>query len=93
MFTKSGPNLVTSDEGWQVKVLGRTGIEYTDGDRKMRVDSEILAGPAGMVVYSSSIRTWLPPYEAEHVSDAVRARIVQNIQRSFKFEGLEIDIL
>lgn len=93
MITKTDLNVVTSDEGWSVRVLGRTGIEYTEGERKMRIDSEVLAGPAGMAVYSSSIRAWLPPNEAENVDEAARARIIQNLRRSFKFEGFDIDVL
>jgi hypothetical protein len=93
MLIKTGPNTILSDDGWIVEVLGRTGLLYSELDRAMKVDSEVLAGPAGMVVYSRSIRQWLPPYEHEAVDDGVKARIIENIRMAFKFDGFDIDIL
>jgi hypothetical protein len=92
MFSKSGPNTVVSDEGFSVQVLGRTGLKYTEGTKEMRVDSVVLAGPHGMVVYSASVRTWAPPHQEEVVDEYVRARIIENIKRAFKFEGFDIDV-
>jgi hypothetical protein len=92
MFTKIGPNTVSSDEGWQVEVLGRTGIRYTENGRAMKIDSEVLAGPAGMAIYSASIRSWLPPHQGEPVDEITRTRIIENVRRAFEFEGFSIDI-
>jgi len=92
MLTKTSPSTIVSDEGWQVEVLGRAGIRYTEAGKQMRIDSEVLAGPAGMAVYSSSIRTWLPPHENEGICDSDRARIVENVRRAFKIEGFDIHV-
>ena len=52
MFKFTGPNIVESSDGFSVEVLGRTGLLYREGDRKMFVDSEVLMGPSGMGIYS-----------------------------------------
>jgi hypothetical protein len=92
VFKKTGPNTVVSDEGFAVEVLGRTGIRYTEGDRVMHVDSEILVGQHGMTVFSPSIQKWEPPHEDDVVDDRVRARIVGNLRRAFEFQGFEIEV-
>ena len=62
-----------SDEGWSVRVLGRTGLEYRRAERVMRIDSELLAHPHGAAVYTRSIRWWQPPHDDVPVTDAERA--------------------
>jgi hypothetical protein len=93
MFTIPKPNLYVSSDGFSVEVLGLTGLRYCEGTRQMFVDSEVLAGPAGMGVYKSSIEKWDPPHEAESVSDADRNRIVENIRKAFRFQGFEIHMI
>jgi hypothetical protein len=92
MFQKTGPNTVTSDEGFSVEVLGRTGLRYTEGDRVMRIDSEFLVGPHGMAVFGPSVQAWEPPHEGDAVDDGERARILDNVRRAFKFEGFDIEV-
>jgi hypothetical protein len=42
MFKETRKNVVESDEGFSIEVLGRTGIKYTEGEKTMFVDSEVL---------------------------------------------------
>jgi len=93
LFHSSSPNLYESDEGFSVEVLGRTGLRYRDHDRSMFIDSEVLMGPSGMAVYRNSIRKWDPPHQELPVSDAERDRITDNLRRTFRFQGSEIDII
>ncbi len=93
MFTLSDTNTVTSDEGFSVTVLGRTGLLYVEGNRVLRIDSEVLAGPAGMAVYSRSIRAWDAPHDGTPIDDAMRARVLENVRAAFKFWGNDIDVL
>jgi hypothetical protein len=65
MFSIPRTNVIESDTGFSVEVLGRTGLRYREGDRVMHVDSEVQMGPSGMIVGASSIRRWDPPYAAE----------------------------
>jgi hypothetical protein len=92
MFTETAPNLVTSDEGFSVHVLGRTGLQYTEGARTMRIDSEVLQGPSGMIIYTDSIQRWDPPFEAEVVDNVRRSSIVERLRRAFRFWGFEPQI-
>jgi hypothetical protein len=92
LFTIPRVNVIESDEGFSVEVLGRTGLLYSEGDRSLRVNSEVLAGPAGMAVYSRSIRNWSEPHEHEEIDTAKRETIMDNIRRAFRFRGVEIDV-
>jgi hypothetical protein len=93
MFTTPKPNLYVSSDGFSVEVLGRTGLCYREGEKKMFVDSEVLAGPAGMGVYKTSIEKWDSPHEMQPVTEADRDRIVENIRNAFRFQGFEIDVI
>lgn len=92
MFSAPRLNVIASDEGFEVEVLGRAGLMYRREGRALRVDSEILAPPASLAVYSGSIQRWEPPHEAETIDEAERARIVDDIRRSFAWSGHEIDV-
>ncbi len=87
MFRKPRVNVIESDEGFSVEVLGFTGLRYTEGAKSMFVDSEILASPGGILVIKESICAWDPPYEKEVVDDEKRDAIVENIRRAFDFDG------
>ena len=72
-------------KGYKVKLTGRAGLIYSEGKKRMRVDSELLgARNADMVIWSSSIEKWEPPHEAERVSLEDKLRIRENISKSLK---------
>jgi hypothetical protein len=93
MFEIPRANVIQSDEGFSVEVVGRTGLMYTEGSKSLDVDSEVLAGPSGLVIYADSIRSWNPPHQDEAIDESKRDAIVENIRRAFRFRGLEIEIL
>ena len=93
MFSIPRTNVVESDAGFSVEVLGRTGIQYCENGRSMKIDSEVLMGPKAMAIYSYSFTTWLPPHQAELVDEATKARIAENLRAAFRFRGVEIDII
>ena len=88
-----GSNVFVSDEGYTVEVLGRTGIRYTEGEKSLVVDSEVLAGPSGMLLYSSSISGWDAPYHQEEIDPDTRNQIILNIRRAFEFQGFDIQVV
>jgi len=92
MFEIPRVNVIQSDEGFSVEVLGRTGLLYTEGSRSLHIDSEVLAGPSGLVIYTNSIRSWNPPHDNEAIDKSKRDAIVENVRRAFRFRGLEIEI-
>ena len=87
-------NIIQSDEGFSVEVLGLTGLRYTEGPKTLFIDSELLAaGPFLLGMYSGSIKSWDPPYDNEIIDESKRAAIVDNVRRAFRSEGFEIDVI
>jgi hypothetical protein len=92
MFREPRVNVIESDQGYSVEVLGRVGLKYTEGDKSLTVDSEVLMGSSGMVVYKSSIRRWDPPHSGQAIDKSTKERITNNIRAAFRFKGYEIEI-
>jgi len=92
-FTVPGPNRYESSRGFAVEVLGRTGLRYAEGERTLFVDSEILAAPAGMLIYLDSIKSWDASDEIEPLSEEARQRIVDNIRAALESQGIAVDVI
>lgn len=73
-----------SKKDYKVKLRGRSEIEYCEGDRKLIIGSEFLAGTAGVVIYSTGLSHWEPPHEAEALSEADLARVKSNVLADLK---------
>jgi hypothetical protein len=93
MFKIPRVNVIESDEGFSIEVLGRTGLLYTEGLKSMHIDSEILASPGGIAMLKNSIRAWNPPYENESVDDIKRKTIIDNLRRAFRSPGDDISVM
>ena len=92
-FSAPRANLIQSDSGFSVEVLGRTGMRYVEGDHSMFVDSEVLAKPGAIALWRESIKRWDPPHDAEAVGPKDRSRIIENIQRAFESQGHELQVI
>jgi len=92
MFKADNPNIIVSDEGFSVQVLGRTGLRYQEGNRALRIDSEVLAHPHGIMMYQSSIKAWSEP-AMKPIDDDERRVIVHNIRRAFAFRNVEVVVI
>ena len=88
MFTRR-VNLIESDEGFSVEVLGRTGIRYTEHGRSMLIDSEVLT-TANIAVYPKRMR-W-DGARAAHITAEERDRIIGNVRRAIRFAGHDIEL-
>ena len=90
-FSEPTPNVIESTEGFSVKVLGRTGMRYTEGARSIWIDSEVLAKDRAIAMFQESIRFWegLDPGE---VSAEERNRIANNVKRAFEACGYELEV-
>ena len=93
MFKVPRVNVIESDEGFSVEVLGRTGLLYTEGSKSMYIDSEILASPGGIAVIKKSIHAWNPPHNKEIIDDTKRNTIIDNIRRAFGSQGDDISVM
>ncbi len=83
---------IVSDEGFSVRAVGRSALEYREGKKKVRIDAEMLIRPSGFVIYPGSLRCWAPPYDDMVIDEAKRAVIVDNIRRAFRSEGFEVEV-
>jgi hypothetical protein len=92
-FSSPRPNLIESDKGFSVEVLGRTGLRYVENGRAMFIDSEVLTTPGSMAVYRGSIQTWDPPHESDAVAANDQERILSNIREAFDFKGYTIRVI
>jgi hypothetical protein len=92
-FSEPEVNVLESDAGFSVEVLGRVGMRYSEAGRTAFVDSEVLAIPDAMVAYRGSIKSWDPPHESEPLTEADRDRIIGNITRAFRFKGYRLDVM
>lgn len=84
-------NLYESPDGYSVEVLGRTGLCYRESGRVAFVDSEVLMGASGMVIYRDSIKNW-DSSANDTITVDERDRIVENIRKLFRTQGYEIDV-
>lgn len=89
MFTEPRINVIESDEGFSVEVLGMTGLRYESGGASIFVDSEVLAGSASIAVYSYRIDRW---DDGRLAGEEERTEIIDNIRRAFEYKGVRIDV-
>jgi hypothetical protein len=92
-FREPRPNLIQSDAGFSVEVLGRTGLRYVEQGKTAIVDSEVLAKPGAIAVYRDSLKGWEPPDGALVLADGDRERIMANIKRAFTAMGYEAQVV
>jgi hypothetical protein len=64
-------------QGFKVKLKGRTGVEYVEGNRTLVLSCESLAS-TGMVIYSDSLGTWQTP-DGVSLSEDEKVRIKANV--------------
>ena len=83
MFKKKYPNRIKSDEGFEIARTDRFDLEYKETDRKMIVKVE--DGRDKLVVYSASIKEWLPPDNEQTISNEDKMKIIQNNQAAIDF--------
>lgn len=68
---------------YKVRMTGRAGIIYSEGDKKMKVDSEMILGSGDydLAIRKESIRKWEAPHGGE-ISSEERERICKNIEEA-----------
>ena len=93
MYTSPRPNLYVSSDGYSVEVLGQTGLRYREAGRSAFIDSEVLAGPTGMLIYADSIAAWESSEGPTPVTEAERDHIIENVRATFRSQGFEVDVI
>ena len=90
-FSEPEPNVIQSSTGFSVRVLGRTGMQYTEGERSVWIDSEVPATPRAIAMFKETIRAWDGPDPGE-MSATERDRITGNIKRAFEACGYDLQV-
>ena len=90
-FSEPEPNVITSSRGFSVRVLGRTGMRYTESNNSVLIDSEVLARPDAIALFKDSIKTW-EGNDAHPIALDDRERIAANIKRAFEACGYELEV-
>jgi Immunity protein 74 len=93
MFHSPHVNLIKSDSGFSIEMLGRTGIEYRESDKAMFIESEILMTDVPTVaIWKDQIRAWKPPHETELVTQEKRTEILKRICAALKWRSTQVEI-
>lgn len=86
-FSEPEPNLIEGSSGFKVRVLGRTGLHYSEGDRTAWIDSEVLASPGAIAIHMDAMKVWTSPGGSDEVTTEDRERAASNIERAFTAFG------
>jgi hypothetical protein len=84
-------NVIESDQGFSVEILGPTGLRYIEPGMILHIDSELLSGSAGLILYGQNI-TIESPKGGIALENIDRNRIIENIRAAFRFRGFEIQV-
>jgi hypothetical protein len=63
---------VAHSDGYEVQVVDRGTVRYSEGDRKLLIPVEM---GTPLAVYFGSAQAWEPPYERESMTPTDRERI------------------
>jgi hypothetical protein len=93
MFSIPRVNVIESDTGFSVEVLGRTGMKYREGKKSMFIDSEVLAPGKGIAIFSKSIRQWDPPHDVSLIGPDEKEQIINNIRSAMEFQNQPLEVM
>ena len=93
MFSIPRVNVIESTEGYSVEVLSRVGLIYTEDERSIKIDSEIISDPIGVEIVTDSKYTWVDLDNNKVLFSAEeRERILNNIKSALIFDGYDVVI-
>ena len=72
----------------QLVRLGRDEYKYLEGERSLVLQIDMLIGEPRRVIYSSTIKRWLPPHDNEEVTVEDKHRIAAKIAEFFVRRGI-----
>ena len=86
-------NVIESDAGFSVEILGMTGIRYRESDRSLLIHSELGGAEAPvMAIWRYHFSKWDPPYEQVPVTEAQKADILKRICSALKWQNIQVEI-
>ncbi len=75
-----------------VERLGRDEYKYIEGDRALTLQIEMLSGTPQRVIYSRTIKSWLPPNDKEEITDQKRKEILTKICKYFELNQISYTV-
>lgn len=93
MLTKPRENVISSADGWEIEILGLTGMTYRDSTGTYAVDSEMLHGEPAFVVIRDGIFKVSVADVREPIDDGRKNRIVNRIRNALLWDGHEISVV
>ena len=92
-FSTPRTNVIESDQGFSVEVLGQTGMLYAEVERSLHLYSEVAGTIDAIAIWRDSIKRWDPPHDGETIGTEERERIIGNIQRAFEATNKKLDVI
>jgi hypothetical protein len=83
---------VDTDNSEMLVRLGRDEYKYCEGDHALILQIEMLTGKPDLLLYSSTIKSWLPPYEHEAIDPQRRREIAERIANYLEKSGRTVEI-
>ena len=83
-FKKTWRGWAISSEGFSIRLLGRTGIEFRDEHGQIEIDVEAMSSPWNeIVVYTGSI---------PDTPERPKSEVLDRLRRAFEFRGWKLTL-
>jgi hypothetical protein len=82
-FTKISTNIVTSSKGFTVQIKPMGGVLYSESDREVKIDSEWLVKPPGIILYKKGF---------DKMEQSRIDSIFSNVTRALEYLGHRVEI-
>src|SRR5215510_5777749 len=82
----------TIDGTASMQRLGRDEYKYVEGDHTLKLQVEMLSGTPRRVIYSRTIKNWLPPYENERITEQKKREILERVCKYFDANGISYTV-
>lgn len=80
------------DDDSELFQVGRDEYKYVERDRSLLLQIEMLHGKPSKLIYSSTIKGWLPPHQTDKISEEDRKRIAEKIAQFLTREGESVQV-
>ena len=80
------------DSGSQLIRLGRDEYKYIEGERSLVLQIDMGIGVPNRLLYSSTIKRWLPPHQDETITEEDRQRIASKIANFLVSQGYSVKV-
>jgi hypothetical protein len=91
-FLKKFRTIKKIDELSSMERLGRDEYKYIEGDHALTLQVEMLSGTPSRVIYSRTIKNWMPPYDKEHITEEKKKEIVTKICKYFEINNVSYTV-